>query len=150
MQWNAMQWMEEYVIVFGWHDIGRDKDYWGVSQSCEGPCKYVSVLNNGRMTVVHMVILGPVPVLLLLWLGLPLYIDKDFSVSQNFIVLMMIVVFIIVFVLKIGKYGMFLVVWKNWRNGTMVIRKRDRWVCVFNWRRKQYLYMQWLISGQMN
>lgn len=45
--------------------------------------------------------------------------------SQNFIVLMMIVVFIIVFVLKIGKYGMFLVVWKNWRNGTMVIRRGD-------------------------
>lgn len=48
--------------------------------------------------------------------------------SQNFIVLMMIVVFIIVFVLKIGKYGIFLVVWKNWRNGTKVIREIDGYV----------------------
>lgn len=46
------------------------------------------------------------------------YIDKDFSVSHNFIVLMVIVVFIIVFVLKIGKYGIFTMVWKNRRNGT--------------------------------
>lgn len=46
------------------------------------------------------------------------YIDKDFSVSHNFIVLMVIVVFIIVFVLKIGKYGIFTVVWNNRRNGT--------------------------------
>lgn len=46
------------------------------------------------------------------------YIDKDFSVSHNFIVLMVIVVFIIVFVLKIDKYGIFTMVWKNWRNGT--------------------------------